>query len=64
MNNDQPSHHSPPPDTPSVDAQEARIAFLFRTTQRQGRIHPLQHPLQQHRAAQAAEASLATRDKT
>jgi hypothetical protein len=36
-----------------VDGAEARIAFVFRTTQRQGRIHPLLHLMQQHRAALA-----------
>lgn len=46
-----------PPALPPVEDHEARIAFLFRTTQRQGRIHPLQHLVQLHRAAQAADAS-------
>jgi hypothetical protein len=45
-----------PSDQSPVNDHEARIAFLFRTTQRQGRIHPLQHLVQLHRAAQAAEA--------
>ncbi|HZF79107.1 MAG TPA: hypothetical protein VEZ89_04895 [Rubrivivax sp.] len=41
-------------DAPAVSSAEARIAFVFRTTQRQGRIHPLLHLMQQHRSAQAA----------
>jgi hypothetical protein len=41
-------------DAPTVSSAEARIAFIFRTTQRQGRIHPLLHLMQQHRSAQAA----------
>ena len=44
---------------PALDAaHEARIAFLFRTTQRQGRIHPLLHLLQQHRAVQTAAGAI------
>ena len=45
--------HPIAPVTPAVDSAEARIAFIFRTTQRQGRIHPLLHLMQQHRAARA-----------
>jgi len=37
----------------AADNAEARLAFVFRTTQRQGRIHPLLHLMQQHRAAHA-----------
>ncbi len=54
---DQLLDQTPPPAPQRVDSPEARINFLFRTTQRQGRIHPLLHLLQQHRAAQADTAT-------
>ena len=54
----------PPPEEPLLSTApdalvadkaeaDARMAFVFRTTQRQGRIHPLLHLMQQHRAAGA-----------
>lgn len=48
---------SPPKPTP--DASEARVDYLFRTTQRQGRIHPLLHLVQGYRADQRAAAAKA-----
>lgn len=52
-----PSPKTAPADLPPADGQEARIAFLFRTTQRQGRIHPLLHLVQQHRASRVPPAA-------
>lgn len=43
---------SPTPPTP--EASPERIDYLFRTSQRQGRIHPLLHLLQSYRAEQRA----------
>lgn len=48
------SQPKPPP-----EAFEARLNYLFRTTQRQGRIHPLQHLVQSYRADQQAAAAKA-----
>jgi|CXWL01.1.fsa_nt_gi hypothetical protein len=38
-----------PANAEPAGAQEARIAHLFRTARRAGRIHPLQHLLQRYR---------------
>ena len=39
---------------PTPDASPERIDYLFRTSQRRGRSHPLLHLLQSYRADQRA----------
>ena len=45
-----------PASTEAVAARDARIAHLFRAARREGRIHPLQHLIQRHRADPDAAA--------
>lgn len=42
--------------TEAVAASDARIVYLFRAARRDGRIHPLQHLVQRHRADPGAAA--------